>query len=45
MLLSSGIVISLGHSDLTYAQSQDYFNKGIKLVTHLYNAMNQMGQR
>lgn len=45
MLQKSGIVISLGHSDLTYAKTQEYFNKGVKLVTHLYNAMNQMGQR
>ena len=45
MLLESGIVVSAGHSNMNYKQAQYYFNKGIKLVTHLYNAMTQMGHR
>jgi N-acetylglucosamine-6-phosphate deacetylase len=45
MLLESGIVISAGHSTMTYKQAQNYFSKGIKLVTHLYNAMTQFGHR
>ncbi|RYD75919.1 MAG: N-acetylglucosamine-6-phosphate deacetylase, partial [Sphingobacteriales bacterium] len=45
MLLESGIVVSAGHSNMNYEQAQHYFNKGIKLVTHLYNAMTQMGHR
>ncbi len=45
MLLESGITISAGHSDMTYLQAQYYFSKGIKLVTHLFNAMNQLGHR
>jgi N-acetylglucosamine-6-phosphate deacetylase len=45
MLLESGIVISAGHSTMTYKQAQYYFSKGIKLVTHLYNAMTQFGHR
>ncbi|TDE44357.1 N-acetylglucosamine-6-phosphate deacetylase [Flavobacterium rhamnosiphilum] len=45
MLLESGIVISAGHSTMTYKQSQYYFSKGIKLVTHLFNAMTQFGHR
>jgi len=45
MLLESGIAISAGHSNMNYEQAQYYFNKGIKLVTHLYNAMTQMGHR
>jgi N-acetylglucosamine-6-phosphate deacetylase len=45
MLLESGIVLSAGHSATTYEQAQYYFNKGIQLVTHLYNAMTQMGHR
>lgn len=44
-LLESGIVLSAGHSMMTYEQAQQYFNKGIHLVTHLYNAMTQMGHR
>jgi len=44
-LLESGIVISAGHSNMTYNQAQYYFSKGIKLVTHLFNAMTQFGHR
>jgi N-acetylglucosamine-6-phosphate deacetylase len=45
MLLESGIVISAGHSTMTYKEAQYYFAKGIKLVTHLFNAMTQFGHR
>ena len=45
MLLESGIILSAGHSATSYEQAQYYFNKGIHLVTHLYNAMTQMGHR
>jgi N-acetylglucosamine-6-phosphate deacetylase len=45
MLLDSGIVISAGHSTMDYKQAQQYFSKGISLITHLYNAMTQMGHR
>lgn len=45
MLSESGIVISIGHSTITYKEAQVYFSKGIKLVTHLFNAMTQFGHR
>lgn len=45
LLLDSGITISIGHTTINYQQAQYYFSKGINLVTHLYNAMNQMGHR
>ncbi|WP_114792263.1 N-acetylglucosamine-6-phosphate deacetylase [Niabella yanshanensis] len=45
LLLDSGINIAIGHTAVTYEQAQYYFSKGIQLVTHLYNAMNQMGHR
>lgn len=45
MLLESDIEVSAGHSNMTYEQAQFYFNKGIRVVTHLYNAMTQMGHR
>jgi N-acetylglucosamine-6-phosphate deacetylase len=45
MLLESGIVISAGHSTMTYNEAQYYFSKGINLVTHLFNAMTQFGHR
>jgi N-acetylglucosamine-6-phosphate deacetylase len=45
MLLESGITISIGHSTVTHKEAQVYFSKGIKLVTHLFNAMTQFGHR
>ncbi len=45
MLQDAGIVLSAGHSTMSYKQAQYYFDKGIHLVTHLYNAMTQMGHR
>lgn len=45
MLLESGINIAAGHTTMTYEQAQYYFNKGICLVTHLFNAMLQMEHR
>ncbi|PBJ14388.1 N-acetylglucosamine-6-phosphate deacetylase [Flavobacterium sp. ACN6] len=45
MLIESGITISIGHSTITHKEAQQYFAKGIKLVTHLFNAMTQFGHR
>lgn len=45
MLIKSGIVISIGHSTVTHKEAQFYFSKGLKLVTHLFNAMTQFGHR
>lgn len=45
MLLESGIKISLGHSNATYKQAKSAYNQGIKLCTHLFNAMTQMQHR
>ncbi len=38
-LLQSGIHISAGHSNATFAEAQRGFAKGIGRVTHLFNAM------
>lgn len=45
MLMDSGFVLSAGHTGMNYEQAQYYFSKGISLVTHLYNAMNQLQHR
>lgn len=45
LLLESGILLSAGHTAMTYDQAQQCFRQGIKLVTHLFNAMTQMGHR
>lgn len=44
-LLSSGIVVSAGHSNASYPQALAAFDKGIPVVTHLYNAMSALHHR
>jgi len=38
-LLERGVVVSLGHSDASAAQARDAFDRGVRTVTHLFNAM------
>jgi len=45
MLLESGITVSAGHSNATYAEASKAFSQGIHLVTHLYNAMSAFAHR
>ncbi|NNE88663.1 MAG: N-acetylglucosamine-6-phosphate deacetylase [Silicimonas sp.] len=44
-LSDAGIVVSLGHTDCSMAQAQKAFDAGARCVTHLFNAMSQMGNR
>ena len=45
LLLSHNIILSAGHSNATYDQAMNSFNKGISTVTHLYNAMSSLMHR
>ncbi|WP_028298349.1 N-acetylglucosamine-6-phosphate deacetylase [Olivibacter sitiensis] len=45
MLLDTGIPLSAGHSNATYEQGIAAFSSGIRLVTHLYNAMSPFQHR
>jgi N-acetylglucosamine-6-phosphate deacetylase len=45
LILSHNIIISAGHSNANYQQASRGFNKGIKTVTHLYNAMSALQHR
>ena len=38
-LVQRGIVVSAGHSESTSVEMQHALDKGVKMVTHLYNAM------
>jgi N-acetylglucosamine-6-phosphate deacetylase len=38
-LASRGIAVSAGHTDATYAQAMAAFERGVRLATHLFNAM------
>jgi N-acetylglucosamine-6-phosphate deacetylase len=44
-LAKAGIVVSLGHSDSDYATAVAYAAAGASMVTHLFNAMSQIGNR
>ncbi|MGI8951235.1 MAG: N-acetylglucosamine-6-phosphate deacetylase [Chitinophagaceae bacterium] len=45
LIQSYNIIISAGHSNATYEQATKSFNEGIKMVTHLYNAMSPLLHR
>ncbi len=44
-LSSSGIILSAGHSNATFAEARRAFGSGVNLCTHLFNAMSGFGHR
>lgn len=44
-LAAAGVVVSLGHSDCDHDTARAYMAAGAGMVTHLYNAMSQLGHR
>lgn len=44
-LLRQNIIVSAGHSNATYEQATDAFNRGIPTATHLFNAMSPYQHR
>ncbi|MBC6108802.1 N-acetylglucosamine-6-phosphate deacetylase [Pedobacter fastidiosus] len=44
-LLNNGVVVSLGHSNATFQQATEAYNKGIQTTTHLFNAMSPIHHR
>jgi N-acetylglucosamine-6-phosphate deacetylase len=44
-ITSHGIVVSIGHSDASYAQVAEAAKAGATMATHLFNAQSQMGNR
>jgi len=45
LLIDSGIALSVGHTNATYQQASDAFDRGIHQVTHLFNAMSPFMHR
>lgn len=45
LLLDNNVLVSAGHSNATYQQATDSFNKGVTAVTHLFNAMSPLQSR
>jgi N-acetylglucosamine-6-phosphate deacetylase len=44
-LAEAGVIVSLGHSDCSHAEAQAAIAAGARAVTHLFNAMSQLGNR
>jgi N-acetylglucosamine-6-phosphate deacetylase len=44
-LAAAGTIVSLGHSDTGCAAARAAFRAGARMVTHLFNAMSQLGNR
>lgn len=44
-LSQAGIVVSIGHSDARYAVAKAAAEAGARMVTHLFNAQSQLGNR
>lgn len=44
-LAGAGIIVSLGHTDVSYARVEGLVDAGATVVTHLFNAMSPLGNR
>jgi len=44
-LVDAGLVVSLGHSDASWQTARTAAEAGASMVTHLFNAMSQIGNR
>jgi N-acetylglucosamine-6-phosphate deacetylase len=44
-IAQSGVVVSMGHSDATYAEAEAGFHAGATGVTHIFNAMRPFAHR
>ena len=38
-LTDLGVIVSMGHSDATYSETEEGFNSGAKGITHIFNVM------
>ncbi|MFD1911139.1 N-acetylglucosamine-6-phosphate deacetylase [Halodurantibacterium flavum] len=44
-LAQAGAIVSLGHTDCSHDTARAYADAGARMVTHLFNAMGQLGHR
>lgn len=45
LLINSGLVVAAGHSNATFIEAINGFDKGVHTVTHLFNAMSPVHHR
>ncbi|MCF8571607.1 N-acetylglucosamine-6-phosphate deacetylase [Gordonia sp. HY002] len=44
-LVAAGVLVAVGHTDATYAQTRAALDRGARVATHLFNAMAPLGHR
>ena len=44
-MADAGMIVSLGHTDASFSTCMEYADAGARCVTHLFNAMSQLGNR
>ncbi|QCO57861.1 N-acetylglucosamine-6-phosphate deacetylase (plasmid) [Pseudorhodobacter turbinis] len=44
-LSGAGVIVSIGHTDCSFDEAEAAFAAGARCVTHLFNAMSQLGNR
>ncbi len=44
-LAAAGVIVAIGHTNANYDTCVDYHQAGARCVTHLFNAMSQLGSR
>ena len=44
-LFLAGVAVSAGHTDATAAEAELAFDRGVRAVTHLFNAMRPLASR
>jgi len=45
VLVARGVVVSLGHTNATAAEAHAAFDRGVRAVTHIFNAMRPLAHR
>ncbi len=44
-LAQAGVLVAIGHTDASFETCRTYVDAGARVVTHLFNAMSQLGSR
>src|SRR5206468_2066475 len=45
LMIHRGVIVSCGHTDATAEQANEAFDRGVRTVTHLFNAMRPFRHR
>ncbi|MEO7148219.1 MAG: N-acetylglucosamine-6-phosphate deacetylase [Terrimesophilobacter sp.] len=45
VLVEAGVLVAIGHTEATFDQAQEAFDRGARLLTHAFNAMNGIHHR